>query len=144
MFQLDLTSATGRRFAVAALAMATVLAMEGCAVRARERPAPVDPPAPPASQFEYPAGPMPAPIIESPSQAPEPTGWNWVPGHWEWTGHRWHWQRGHWVREAVKPIPPVVDENPGPPPSASHIWIRGHWRWGGHGWIWVGGTWVLR
>ncbi|MEK8034424.1 hypothetical protein AACH06_26650 [Ideonella sp. DXS29W] len=133
-----------RRSATAGLAMAAALTVAfstGCAVQTRVRPVPV---VSTTAVYEYPAGPMPAPIVESPPAAPEPTGWSWVPGHWVWLGHRWHWQHGHWVHEAVNPMPPLVDENPGPPPSAAHVWIRGHWRWGGHGWVWASGTWVLR
>jgi len=136
----------GRRLALASLAFTTLLAATGCAVRAREYPAPVETtvPAPPSAEPEYPPGPMPAPIVEAPSAPPSTSGWSWLPGHWEWAGHHWRWERGHWVNEAVAPMPPVVEEDSGPPPSSSHVWIRGHWRWGGHGWVWVGGTWVLR
>lgn len=125
--------------ALAALA-ATALLATGCAVREPRYPAPV---VESASVTEYPAGPMPAPITESPPPAPATSGWNWVPGHWEWTGRRWHWERGHWVDEPVSAVPPDVEESPGPPPSSTHVWIRGHWRWGGHGWVWVRGRWIV-
>ena len=99
MFMLDPTSTAARRLCAAGLALVTMLTLAGCAARTRERPAPVDPPAsnPPPGQFEYPAGPMPAPIIESPPTAPEPAGWNWVPGHWAERGGGWAWVEGHWA-----------------------------------------------
>ena len=133
-----MSSPSWRRPLVAsALAVGLALSLNACVV------------APPrvhaAVVAEYPAGPMPAPIVETAGPPPAPTGWSWVPGHWVWGPHHWHWIRGHWVNEVVPPMPAELGETPpGPPPSPAHVWIRGHWRWGGHGWVWAGGSWALR
>jgi len=65
-----------------------------------------------------------------------------VPGHWAWQGVAWVWRPGHYVANAVPPMPAVIVETPPPAPGPRAFWVRGHYVWQGMGWRWIPGHWV--
>ena len=66
----------------------------------------------------------PAPLVETVTEAPDPT-FVWIGGNWVWRNH-WVWEHGRWARP---PHPGAVwvphsYVNRG----GRHVWVRGGWR----------------
>lgn len=94
---------------VAALAVASAIAVGGSGI---------------AWAQDYP--PVPPPMVEAAPPAPPVGGtYIWEPGHWQWTGTTYAWVGGHYVvREpAWRAFVPGHWENTG----AAWVWVPGHW-----------------
>jgi hypothetical protein len=113
------------RFALAALACASLLL--GCYVEPGPGPGPAPPPPPPPQQTEVVEAPPPPPPPESEPAPPPPPGpdYGWVAGYQRWNGHGYAWERGHYEHR----------------PHAGARWNGAHWEERGRAHVWVEGRW---